>query len=226
MVIASERSWFDGIEFGIRHHELIVDVATSVMPKDGTSIAEETATSGIASATRTDEIHSRTADEKVGMIVHATCIAPKGKRIVSIRNDIAIDDDGTSCLAIHSELMGGRIGDGRTIIVYHRQSRNHTVVGIRREHHDAMQSFLASIFRTHRQVVCLGTHNDATVAMLTHEHDVWTVDNHLFVIESLLDEDFERFLSLLWRFLDGRLNALATLHHSIEKAFIHFWHHT
>ena len=89
-----------------------------------------------------------------------------------------------------------------------------------------MQGFLASIFRTHRQVVCLGTHNDATVAMLTHEHNVRTVDNHLFMIESLLDEDFERFLSLFWCFLDGRLNALATLHHSIENAFIHFWHHT
>ena len=68
------------------------------MPENGAGIAEEAATGGIAFASRTDEVNARTTYEEVAMVIHASfavfALAPKRKCIITVGDDIAVDDNG------------------------------------------------------------------------------------------------------------------------------------
>ncbi len=65
VVIATERRRLQGVEFGVGHNEFVVYISASVMPENGACVADKTAAGGIAGATRTDEIHSGTAQIEI-----------------------------------------------------------------------------------------------------------------------------------------------------------------
>ena len=76
VVIASQLGGREGIEGRACHDKLVVDVASAVVPEDGSAVANELAACGIASATRAHEVDTRTAQVEVGMIVHSSLLAP------------------------------------------------------------------------------------------------------------------------------------------------------
>ena len=76
VVIASQLGGREGIEGRTCHDKLVVDVASAVVPEDGSAVADKLATCGIASATRTHKVDTRTAQVEVGMIVHSSILTP------------------------------------------------------------------------------------------------------------------------------------------------------
>ena len=75
MVIAPQDSRPFGIKRRIGDDQLLVFVAPSVVPDDGTAVAIEAAACGIAPASRTQEVDTRTTQEEVSMVVHAVALA-------------------------------------------------------------------------------------------------------------------------------------------------------
>ena len=76
VVIASQLGGGEGIEGRACHDKLVVDVASAVVPEDGSAVADKLAACGIASATRAHEVDPRTAQVEVGMIVHSSILTP------------------------------------------------------------------------------------------------------------------------------------------------------
>ena len=76
VVIASQLGGGEGIEGRACHDKLVVDVASAVVPEDGSAVADKLAACGIASATRTHKVDTRTAQVEVGMIVHSSILTP------------------------------------------------------------------------------------------------------------------------------------------------------
>ena len=76
VMVAAQWGGALGIERRVGDHQFLVGVASPVVPEDGASVSIESAAGGIAPASRTEEVDTRTAQEQVGMIVHASVACP------------------------------------------------------------------------------------------------------------------------------------------------------
>ena len=77
VVVSAQRGGTLGIELRVGNHQLLVFIATSIVPYQRPSVTIQPATGGIAPASRTQEVHTRAAQIEVGMIVHPTLTRPQ-----------------------------------------------------------------------------------------------------------------------------------------------------
>ena len=83
-----------GIKRRVRDDQLLALVSPAVMPNHRTAVSIEPAPRSIAPPARAKEVYTRTTQVKVGMIIHASTLGrPKGKRVVSVRPYITIDNN-------------------------------------------------------------------------------------------------------------------------------------
>ena len=145
-MIASQRSRTLGIKHGVGYHQFLVFPTPSVMPQDSPSIAIETASCGKAPATWTQEINSRTTQEEIGVVIHASARSPQRKGIVAVSPDIAIEDDGSCSFSIDSHLMLGIAWFYCcSIVVVYGQSTDDAVIGSFLQHYHTVVYWLAVI---------------------------------------------------------------------------------
>ena len=77
VVVSAQRGGTLGIELRVGNHQLLVCIVATIVPYQRPSVTIQPATGGIAPTSRTQEVHTRTAEIEIGMIVHPTFTRPQ-----------------------------------------------------------------------------------------------------------------------------------------------------
>ena len=94
-MVTAQWSGTGGIEMRVGDDQFLALVSTAVVPYDGTAVAIEAASRGIAPSPRTQEVDPRASQREVGMVVHTVALgSPERESIVAISTDVAVDNDG------------------------------------------------------------------------------------------------------------------------------------
>ena len=157
------------IKAGVGYHQFLCLVTVTVMPYHGVSVAVELAARGIAPSARTKEVHTGAAQRQVGMIVQAAGTrCPQRQRVIAVSPYITVYHDGARGSAIHRHLVGGGRVNRGAIVVIHRHTAYHAVVGTLKQFHDAFSHLLAFILSDDRLAVKLCHAYDGAVTVFAH----------------------------------------------------------
>ena len=175
-----------GIKRRVRDNQLLALVSPAVMPNHRTAVSIEPAPRSIAPPARAKEVYTRTTQVKVGMIIHASTLGrPKGKRVVSVRPYITIDNNRPRAPSVNRHLMGRGLLEGRTIIIVYRHAAYHTIVRPFLQDDNPVPHGLAVILGYLPGLGGLCQHQHGAVPVLAHQYDIRTVDNHFLVIRAV-----------------------------------------
>ena len=152
------------------------------------------------------------------MIVQAAGTrCPQRQCVIAVSPYITVYHDGACGPAIYRHLVGGGRVNRGAVVVIHRHTAYHTVVGTLKQFHYAFSHLLALVFSDYRLAVKLCHAYDGAVTVLAHQYYVGTVYYHLLLIHTVAYQYAVRLHGRLRRLLYGSLYALAGVYHGIEE---------